>query len=33
MVLFTLRDCDCDSDWGWKVFKACMELDKLHKEI
>jgi len=20
-------------DWGWKVFRCCMELDKLHKEI
>ena len=20
-------------EWGWKVFQACMELDKLHKEI
>lgn len=20
-------------DWGWKVFKCCLELDKLHKEI
>jgi hypothetical protein len=20
-------------EWGWKVFKACMELEKLHKEL
>jgi hypothetical protein len=20
-------------DWGWKVFKCCLELEELHKEV